>query len=88
MFGLSWARVWTFVHAPISLWPGRENNCSCRPTPGPQTDRTGLRQAQTLLRKLDARTIEATWRGIGQLLDAFTPQECANYFRNSGYGSA
>ena len=29
-----------------------------------------------LLRKLDTRTIETTWRGIGQFLDAFTPQEC------------
>jgi hypothetical protein len=26
--------------------------------------------------------------GIGQLLDAVTPQECANYFRNSGHASA
>jgi len=42
---------------------------------------------KTLLRKLDARTVETTWRGIGRLLDAFTPQECANYFRNSGYAS-
>ena len=43
---------------------------------------------KTLLRKLDARTVETTWRGIGQLLDAFTPLECANYLRNSGYASA
>jgi transposase len=43
---------------------------------------------KTLLRKLDARTIETTWRGIGTLLDTFTPDECANYFRNSGYASA
>ena len=43
---------------------------------------------ETLLRKIDARTVEATWRGIGHLLDAFTPAECANYFRNSGYASA
>jgi transposase len=43
---------------------------------------------KTFLRKLDARTVETTWRGIGQLLDAFTPAECANYFRNSGYASA
>jgi transposase len=42
---------------------------------------------KTLLRKRDPRTIEATWRGIGELLDAFTPTECANYFRNSGYAS-
>lgn len=43
---------------------------------------------KTLLRKLDPRSIEATWRGIGQLLDSFTPQECSNYFQNSGYASA
>ena len=43
---------------------------------------------KALLRKLDARTVETTWRGIGQLLDAFTPAECANYFTNSGYASA
>ena len=42
---------------------------------------------KTLLRKLDARTVETTWRGIGRLLDVFTPQECANYFKNSGYAS-
>jgi transposase len=32
---------------------------------------------KTLLRKTDPRTIEATWRGIGSLLDRFTPKECA-----------
>lgn len=42
---------------------------------------------KTLLRKLDARTPEATWRGIGQLLEAFSPQECANYLTNAGYAS-
>ena len=42
---------------------------------------------KTLLRKAAERTITATWQRIGQLLDAFTPQECANYFRNSGYAS-
>jgi len=43
---------------------------------------------KTLLRKTDPRTIEATWRGIGDLLDRFTPQECANYLANAGYASA
>ena len=42
---------------------------------------------KTLLRKADERTVEATWRRIGALLDAFPPHECANYIRNSGYGS-
>ncbi len=38
-----------------------------------------------LLRKAAARTLEAVCSAIGQLLDSFTPQECANYFKNSGY---
>lgn len=38
-----------------------------------------------LLRKAAARTVEAVCAAIGQLLDAFTPQECANYFRKAGY---
>ena len=43
---------------------------------------------KTLLRKLDPRSVDATWRAIGQLLDAFTAAECANYFANGGYASA
>ena len=43
---------------------------------------------KTLLRKADPRTIEATWKQIGTLLDRFTPQECANYLVNAGYASA
>ena len=40
-----------------------------------------------LLRKAEERTIEATWRRIGELLDHFQPDECANYIRNAGYAS-
>jgi len=40
-----------------------------------------------LMRKAQPREVEATWRKAGQLLDLFTPQECANYFANAGYGS-
>ena len=42
---------------------------------------------KTLARKADTRTIEATWRQIGTLLDRFPPAECANYLANSGYAS-
>jgi transposase len=42
---------------------------------------------KTLLRKSDPRTVEATWRRIGELLRCFTPEECANYLANSGYAS-
>jgi transposase len=39
-----------------------------------------------LLRKVAARTVEAICAAIGQILGAFTAGECANYFRNVGYG--
>jgi hypothetical protein len=34
-----------------------------------------------------ARTVEAVTAAIGQLLDLYTPQECANYLKNAGYAS-
>ena len=40
---------------------------------------------KALLPKAAARTKEALWQTIGQLLDAFTPDECANYFSAAGY---
>lgn len=43
--------------------------------------------AKHLMRKAAERTHEATWRRIGSLLDAFTPDECRNCLLNSGYGS-
>jgi hypothetical protein len=33
------------------------------------------------------RTVETTWRRNGELLQAFTSQECTNYLRNAGYAS-
>ena len=43
---------------------------------------------KALLRKAAERSVEATWKRIGMLLDAFPTHECANYLRNSGYASA
>lgn len=40
-----------------------------------------------LLRAAQPRDVEATWRTVGQLLDLFSKQECANYLKNSGYVS-
>ena len=40
-----------------------------------------------LLRGAEPRDVEATWRKVGNLLDLFSPDECANYLRNSGYAS-
>lgn len=40
---------------------------------------------KALLRSAAARTREALWTTIGQLLDRFAPAECRNYLANSGY---
>jgi transposase len=40
---------------------------------------------KALLRKAAARTKDALWATIGDLIEAFTPDECRNYLVNSGY---
>jgi putative transposase len=37
------------------------------------------------LRKAAERSFDAVCNRIAQLFDAFTPQQCENYFVNSGY---
>lgn len=41
---------------------------------------------KALLRKIAARTVAALWDALGDILKRFTPQECANYLANAGYG--
>ena len=40
---------------------------------------------KSLIRKAGKRTREALWKCIGKTLEQFSPQECSNYLRNSGY---
>ena len=42
---------------------------------------------KALLRKVNARTVDAVINAIGKLLDEFTVEKCANYLVNAGYGS-
>jgi transposase len=42
---------------------------------------------KALLRKAAERSVEGLWNRIARLLDAFLPDECNNYFRNSGYAA-
>ena len=37
------------------------------------------------LRRAAARSTEALWTCIGQIIGTYTPRECANYFRAAGY---
>ena len=40
-----------------------------------------------MLREAAERTADATCQRIGDLLNRFSPNECANYFSNAGYAS-
>jgi transposase len=40
---------------------------------------------KALLRKAAARTVDALWKTIGDLIPTIKAQECLNCFRNSGY---
>ena len=42
---------------------------------------------KSILRKAEERTITALWTLLGKALDAFSPQECRNYFRHCGYNA-
>jgi transposase len=42
---------------------------------------------KTLMRKADERSIDATWKRVGETLKAFHPDECAAYLRHAGYAS-
>jgi transposase len=39
------------------------------------------------LRKAAQRTVDALWDAVGIALHDFPPDQCSNYFLNSGYGS-
>lgn len=43
---------------------------------------------KALLRRAQARTVQALWDKVGLLLEDFRAEECRNYIRNSGYCSS
>jgi len=45
-------------------------------------------KVKAILRKAAARTAEGLWTAIANALDAFTPEECRNYFASCGYDPA
>jgi hypothetical protein len=63
-------------------------DCDVRSLAGPEPDRQVFAKLKHLLRKAAARSAETICVTIGEILRAFTPTECANYFRNSGYAQS
>ena len=40
---------------------------------------------KALLRKAAARSVDDLWAAIAEAIELFPPEECANFFANSGY---
>ena len=40
---------------------------------------------KALLRKAGERTVEGLWKLLGQVVDAFSPEECRNFLKHCGY---
>lgn len=40
---------------------------------------------KAVLRAKAIRNVDALWQALGQIADAITPTECANYLRHAGY---
>jgi transposase len=40
---------------------------------------------KSLLRARALRTIDALWNALGDIVDCFTPTQCANFLRHAGY---
>ena len=40
---------------------------------------------KAMLRKAAERTLHGLWRTIGEIIETFSPAECANYFAAAGY---
>ena len=40
---------------------------------------------KALLRKAARRTRDGLWEAVGEAIDAFAPEECANFFTAAGY---
>ena len=60
-------------------------SCSFRHTPHFNPIEQVFAKIKALLRKAAARTLDDLEAAIASALDAFLPDECANYFTNSGY---
>ncbi|HEX7073017.1 MAG TPA: IS630 family transposase, partial [Hyphomicrobiaceae bacterium] len=42
---------------------------------------------KSLLKKAAARTVDDLWQAIADAMPRFTPEECANYLAEAGYGA-
>ena len=54
-------------------------------SPDPNPIEMAFAKLKALLRKAKARTYDALWRAVGDICELFSPQECWNCLRHTGY---
>jgi len=57
-------------------------------SPDPNPIEMAFSKLMAHLRKAAERSVQALWNRIGQIIDDFSPSECANFFKAAGYASA
>jgi transposase len=66
--------------------------CELRLLPAYSPDLNPIEKAfsklKAKLRAAAKRTVEGLWQYLGEVVEAFHPQECRNYFRSCGYSDA
>jgi len=66
--------------AELRLWPSY--------SPDLNPIEKAFSKLKAKLRAAAKRTMEALWQYLGEVPDAFQPEECRNYFRSCGYPTA
>ena len=56
-------------------------------SPDPNPIEQAFAKIKHRLRKAAARSREALWRTVGEVLDDIEPQECAKFLRHAEHGS-
>ena len=69
----------------LTAVPRMETASPCKYSPDLNPIEQVFAKLKYLLRKAAARTVDTVCAAIGEILSTYTPTECANYFRNSGY---
>ena len=73
--------------APAGKRPGDFAWRATSANPGSPRSSDAPKRGALTLRAAEPRDVEQTWRKVGQLLNLFSSEECANYLTNSGYVS-
>ncbi|KXV05555.1 hypothetical protein AD930_12860 [Acetobacter malorum] len=67
------------------MWLVSRSHASTKIMPGEAHIEMAFAKLKALLRAKTARTVTALWDAAGSVLDAFSPDECTNFFIAAEY---